>query len=144
METVSQNLRRQKPRAVLADRGYLNGPSIERIQAQGIEPYIALKAEAHERRSYDLRSEQIRRENPLQYKAPVLVAMEQKLRTKEGRRRYLRRQASIEPVIGIIKKVLGFEQFLLRGIAQVTLEWNLVCTAFNLKPLHKLILTTCG
>ena len=42
--------------------------------------------------------------------APVLVAMEQKLRTPEGRRRYLRRQASIEPVVGIIKRVLGFAQ----------------------------------
>jgi Transposase DDE domain len=52
-------------------------------------------------------------------------------------------QASIEPVIGIIKKVLGFEQFLLRGLAKVSLEWTLVCTAFNLKRLHKLVRTSC-
>lgn len=65
--------------------------------------------------------------------------MEQKLRTPEGRRRYLRRQASIEPVVGIIKKVLGFEQFSLRGLQKVTLEWNLVCVAYNLQRLHKLI-----
>jgi hypothetical protein len=130
------------PEAILADRGYLNEPSIERIQAQGIEAYVALNAEAHQRRSYDLRCEQTRRENPLKLKAPVLVAMEQKLRTAEGRRRYLRRQASIEPVIGIIKKVLGFEQFLLRTLAKVSLEWTLVCTAFNLKRLHKLVQTS--
>jgi Transposase DDE domain len=55
----------------------------------------------------------------------------------------VRRQASIEPVIGIIKKVLGFEQFLLRGLAKVSLEWTLVCTAFNLKRLHKLVQTSC-
>jgi transposase len=143
MELVSQNLAGAKPEAIVADRGYLNGPSIERIQAQGIEAYVALNAEAHERRSYDLRCEQTRRENPLKFKAPVLVAMEQKLRTAEGRRRYLRRQASIEPVIGIIKKVLGFEQFLLRGLAKVSSEWTLVCTAFNLKRLHKLVQTSC-
>jgi transposase len=143
IQQVSQNLAGQKPQAVLADRGYLNGPSLERIQAQGIESYVALNAEAHERRPYDLRCEQSRRENPLQFKAAVLVEMEQKLRTKAGRRRYLRRQASIEPVIGIIKKVLGFEQFLLRGLAKVTLEWKLVCTAFNLKRLHKLVQTAC-
>jgi IS5 family transposase len=130
------------PEAILADRGYLNGPSIERIQAQGMEAYVALNAEAHQRRSYDLRCEQTRRENPLKFKAPVLVAMEQKLRTAEGRRRYLRRQASIEPVIGIIKKVLGFEQFLLRTLAKVSLEWTLVCTAFNLRRLHKLVQTS--
>ena len=76
--------------------------------------------------------------NPRRYSAPVLVAMEQKLRTPEGRRRYLRRQASVEPVVGIIKRVLGFEQFSLRGLQNVTLEWNLVCMAYNLKRLHKL------
>jgi hypothetical protein len=41
--------------------------------------------------------------------------MEQKLRTPAGRARYLRRQASVEPVFGIIKKVIGFEQFSLRA-----------------------------
>jgi hypothetical protein len=137
VEAVSHSLG-QKPQAVLADRGYLNGPIIEQIQAQGIEAYVALNAEAYERRPYDLRSEEKRRENPRQYSAPVLVAMEQKLRTPEGRRRYLRRQASVEPVFGIIKKVLGFEQFSLRGLQKVTLEWNLVCVAYNLKRLHKL------
>ena len=138
IEAVSHNLG-QKPQAVLADRGYINGPMIEQIQAQGIEAYVAVSAEAHERRPYDLRSEDNRRENPREYTAPVLVAMEQKLRSPEGRRRYLRRQASVEPVVGIIKKVLGFEQFLLRGLQKVTLELNLVCVAYNLKRLHKLL-----
>jgi transposase len=138
LEAVSHNLG-QKPQAVLADRGYINGPSIEQIQAQGIEAYVALSAEALERRPYDLRCEHKRRENPRRYTAPVLVAREQKLRTPEGRRRYLRRQASVEPVVGIIKRVLGFEQFSLRGLQKVTLEWNLVCVAYNLKRLHKLL-----
>jgi hypothetical protein len=48
-------------------------------------------------------------------------------------------QPRLEPVFGIIKKVLGFEQFSLRGLQKVTLEWNLVCTAYNLKRLHKLL-----
>jgi len=65
--------------------------------------------------------------------------MEQKLRSPEGRRRYLRRQASVEPVVGIIKRVLGFEQFSLRGLQKVALEWNLVCVAYNLKRLHQLL-----
>jgi hypothetical protein len=73
---------------------------------RGLSPdaYVALSAEAHERRPDDLRCEDQRRENPRQYTAPVLVAMGQKLRTPEGRRRYLRRQASVEPVVGIIKR----------------------------------------
>ena len=132
----------QKPQAVLADRDYINGPMIEQIQGQGIEAYVAVSAEAHERRRYDLRCENQRREKPRQYRAAVLVAMEQKLRSPEGRAPYLRRQASVEPVFGIIKKVTGFEQFSLRGLQKVTLEWNLVCTAYNLRRLHKLLKPT--
>jgi Transposase DDE domain len=137
VEAVSSNLGR-KPQAVLADRGYINGPMIKQIQAQGIEAYVALSAEALERRPYDLRCEEKRRENPVRYTAPVLVAMAQKLGTAQGRRLYLRRQASVEPVVGITKKALRFEQFLLRGLQKVTLEWNLICVAYNLKRLHKL------
>ena len=65
LETVSRNLG-QKPKAVLADRGYINGPIIEQIQSQGIEAYVAVSAEAYERRPYDLRSEEKRREKPRQ------------------------------------------------------------------------------
>ncbi|MBV9672880.1 MAG: transposase [Verrucomicrobia bacterium] len=55
------------------------------------------------------------REKPRHYRAAVLVAMEQKLSSPEGRARYLRRQASVEPIFGIIKKILGFEQFSSEG-----------------------------
>src|SRR5258708_40186822 len=106
LEAVSHSLG-QKPEAVLADRGYLNGPSIEQIQSQGIEAYVALSAEAHERRPYDLRCEDKRRETARRYTTPGLGAMEQKLRTPEGRRRYLRRQARVERPAGRIKRVLG-------------------------------------
>jgi hypothetical protein len=138
VQAVRANLG-QKPQAVLADHGYVNGPILERIQNQGIEAFVALSAQAHERRRYDLREQKQRREKPRQHRAPVLVAMEQKLRTPEGQKRYLRRQASIEPVFGIIKRVLGFRQFSLRGLQKVALEWNLVCVAYNLKRLHKLL-----
>jgi hypothetical protein len=30
----------------------------------------------------------------------------------------------------------GFRRFSLRGHAKVSLEWNLVCLAYNLKRLH--------
>jgi Transposase DDE domain len=45
---------------------------------------------------------------------------------------------SVEPVIGIIKEVLGFRQFSLRGLTKVAGEWNLVCLAFDVKRLHAL------
>jgi hypothetical protein len=66
----------QKPQAVLADRGYLKGPSIEKIQGQGMEAYVALRAEAHERRRYDLRCQEKRSEKPLEFKGPILLEIE--------------------------------------------------------------------
>jgi hypothetical protein len=50
------------------------------------------------------------------------------------------RKCTVEPVIGIIKEVLGFRQFSLRGLLAAAGEWCLVCLAFNLKRLHTLYL----
>ena len=61
--------------------------------------------------------------------------MQEKLRSEEGKQVYRLRKSTVEPVFGIIKEVLGFRQFLLRGMQKVTLEWDLVCTAYNIKRL---------
>ena len=55
-----------------------------------------------------------------------------------AKRRYKLRQQTVEPVFGIIKSVMGFRQFLLRGVEKVGLEWRLVCVAYNLKRLHRI------
>ncbi len=64
--------------------------------------------------------------------------MAYKLQTEIGRAIYRLRKCTVEPVIGIIKEVLGFRQFSLRGLEAVNGEWCLVCLAFNLKRLHVL------
>jgi len=51
---------------------------------------------------------------------------------------YAKRKSTVEPVFGIIKAVMGFRQFLLRGKNAVKGEWVLVCIAFNLKRLFVL------
>ena len=61
--------------------------------------------------------------------------MSHRLKTKEGRARYALRKQTIEPVFGIIKSVMGFRRFSLRGLKKVTGEWTLVCMAWNLKRL---------
>ena len=63
-----------------------------------------------------------------------------KLQTEIGKAIYRLRKCTIEPVIGIIKEVLGFRQFWLRGQKAVGGEWCLVCLAFNLKRLRTLFL----
>ncbi len=61
--------------------------------------------------------------------------MQEKLKTEEGRKRYAKRMQTVEPVFGIIKSVMGFRQFLLRGLEKVNGEWGLVCLAYNVKRL---------
>jgi hypothetical protein len=73
--------------------------------------------------------------------ATPLEKMAYKLSTKIGQAIYRLRKCTVEPVIGIIKEVLGFRQFSLRGLKKVTGEWCLVCLAFNLKRLHILMIT---
>jgi hypothetical protein len=41
-------------------------------------------------------------------------------------------------VFGIIKHVMKFRQFHLRGVRQVGHEWNLVALAWNLKRMNAL------
>jgi hypothetical protein len=47
-------------------------------------------------------------------------------------------KATIEPAFGVIKQVMGFRQFLLRGLRAAKGEWSLVSSAFNLKRMHQL------
>ena len=61
------------------------------------------------------------------------------MKTEEGKKLYARRKSTVEPVFGIIKEVIGFRRFMLRGLDAVTGEWNLVCIAFNLKRMCKLV-----
>ena len=64
--------------------------------------------------------------------------MADRLTSVEGRARYRRRKAIVEPVIGSIKAVLGFRRFSLRGERKARGEWTVVCLATNLKRLHRL------
>jgi hypothetical protein len=62
------------------------------------------------------------------------------LQTDIGKAIYRLRKCTVEPVIGIIKEVLGFRQFSRRGLAAAAGEWCLVCLAFNLKRMHTLMM----
>jgi hypothetical protein len=64
--------------------------------------------------------------------------MQHRLQTPEGRKTYGQRKYTSEPPFGVIKAVMGFRQFLLRGLEAASGEWDLVCLAWNLKRLHVL------
>jgi Transposase DDE domain len=56
-----------------------------------------------------------------------------RLKAPDGKKLYALRKHPPEPVFGIIKSVLGFRQFPLRGLDSVRGQWSLVTMAWNLK-----------
>ena len=66
------------------------------------------------------------------------ATMAHRLKTPEGRKLYALRKQTPEPVFGIIKSVLGFRQFLLRGLDKVRGVWSLVTMAWNIKRMFTL------
>ena len=70
--------------------------------------------------------------------ASAQEGMAHRLQTAAGKALYKLRKQTVEPVFGIIKEVMGFRQFLLRGRAKVQLEWTLVCVSYNLKRMFRL------
>jgi len=61
--------------------------------------------------------------------------MRHRIATAAGRALYQLRQQTVEPVFGIIKEVPGFRRFSLRGLAKVSLEWDLLTLAYHLHRL---------
>jgi len=123
-----------KVEALLADNGYFSEGNVNACAAAGIEPAIAMGREAHHP-SLDARFAE---PPPLPQNPTSLQAMAHRLSTPEGKKRYALRKQTPEPVFGIIKSVLGFRQFLLRGLDQVCGEWSLVTMAWNLKRMFVL------
>jgi hypothetical protein len=118
----------------LMDNGYFSAANIGACVAQGIEPLIALGREAHHL-SLD---ERFGPDAPEPDTDDPVRKMAWRLKTRDGRALYAKRKATVEPVFGIIKQVMGFRQFSLRGLAAVTGEWTLVTLAFNLKRMNVL------
>ena len=119
---------------LLADTGYFSAANVDACEAAGIEPMIASGRQPHhpplgERFGPDPASP----EDP----TPV-EAMAHRLKTRAGRDLYALRKQIPEPVFGIIKSVMGFRQFLLRGLDKARGEWSLVTMAWNMKRLFVL------
>jgi transposase len=133
IDTVPAQLGR--PPAANLDTGYFSENNIAGLRARGIEPYIATGHSPHHQgwRAYFMDQP-----DPLPGEASVKEQMAYKLRTEIGKALYRLRKSTVEPVIGIIKEVLGFRQFSLRGLCSASGEWTLVCLAYNLKRLHTL------
>lgn len=118
-----------QPETLAADTGYYSEHNVNLCTNAGIEPLIAVKREGH----HPHFSERFSEPEPLAENASPVEKMKHKLKTKAGKAIYAKRKQTVEPVFGIIKSVMGFRQFLLRGLEKVRTEWSLVCLAWNLK-----------
>jgi len=131
-----------KVQTVLADSGYVNVEAIETVERDQVEVYAAVSSAGnHEQRRYDFRPKSLTeaaKQSTKKVTDPCLLKMQAKLQTDEGKKRYALRKQTVEPVFGILKSVLGFRQFLLRGLEKVNGEWSLLCLAYNLKRLATL------
>jgi len=118
-----------QPQTVLIDSGYFSEKNVATCEAARITPLIAVGREGH----HPGWRERFTEPKPLTADATPVEKMKHTLKTKAGRALYALRKQTVEPVFGIVKSVLGFRQFLMRGLENVQTEWTLVCLAWNLK-----------
>ena len=118
-----------EPETLLADNGYFSAANVTACEAAGIDPLIAMGRQSH----HPSLDERFAAPPPAPEHPTPVEAMAHRLQTPEGKRLYALRKHTPEPVFGIIKSVLGFRQFLLRGLDNVRGEWSLVTMAWNMK-----------
>jgi transposase len=123
-----------KPDTLLADSGYFSAANVDACANVGIKPLIPTGRQPH----YPPLSERLA-EAPTAPENPTSVeAMAHRLKTLEGKKLYALRKQTPEPVFGIIKSVMGFRQFSLRGLEKVRGEWSLVTMTWNIKRIFAL------
>jgi len=116
----------------IADNGFYSRENVKACIDNSFLPYLAPDREQHNQSPFD----RFREPPPLPDTADAVTQMKHRLKTAAGKAVYRIRKSTIEPVFGIIKAVMGFRRFMLRGFKAVQGEWTLVCMAWNIKRLH--------
>ena len=126
------------PDTLLIDSGFVSEAAVTAVEraTPGLTILAAMQREPHGRTVSQLEKRTDPPAPPPE--ASFAERMRHRTATAVGRALYKLRQQTVEPVFGIIKEVLGFRRFSLRGLAKVTLEWELVGLAYNFKRLHRL------
>ena len=118
-----------RPETLLADNGYFSEANVMACTAANIEPLIATGRQPH----HPSWRERFAAPPPAPENPTAVEAMAWRLRTPQGKQLYGLRKQTPEPVFGIIKSVMGFRQFLLRGLDCVRGEWSLVTMAWHIE-----------
>ncbi len=123
-----------QPVTRVADTGYYSEANVTACGLHAITLLIAMGREKH----HPDPMERFTEPAPLAEGATAVETMRHALKTQAGRGIYARRKGTVEPVIGILKSVLGFRQFLLRGLDNVQGELDLLALAWNMKRMFVL------
>jgi transposase len=128
--------------AVLVDSGFYSEAAVVAVEQKadgtpsGVTVYAAVEKQSHHKTVADLLPQpEPAAPGP---QASAKERMAHRLKTAAGKSLYKLRKQTVEPVFGIIKEMMGFRRFLLRGRVKVNLEWLLVCVSYNLKRLFAL------
>ena len=121
---------------VVADQGYFSKKNVKKTAERGVQPVISLDRQKH---NQPLEKRLRHKEGPPPQGASALERMKHILETDQGKALYARRKTTVETVFGIIKEVMGFRRFSMRGLKKVSGEWTLVTIAWNLKRMHCLL-----
>ena len=132
----------EEVKAVLVDSGFYSEAAVQTVEqkpeggATGITVYAAVEKHSHHKTVADL----LPQPEPMAPgpEASAKEIMAHRLKTEPGKALYKLRKQTVEPVFGIIKEVMGFRRFMLRGRSKVGLEWTLVCVSYNLKRMFTL------
>lgn len=131
VEAIKDNIGGSKPKKVSADTGYFSESNIDYLEGERIDGYLATGKHKHTDIPESAPCGRIAKD------ATKKERMARKLRTKKGRETYSKRKQIVEPVFGQIKEVRGFRRFLLRGLENVTGEWDLICLTHNVLKLFR-------
>ena len=120
--------------SLIADNGYCSQANAHACSDAGIEPLLAIRRETH----HIPVMERFAPDAPAPETTDPLTRMAHQLGTQAGRALYKLRKQTVEPVFGIIKRVMGWRQMSMRGLEKANGEWNLVAMAWNIKRMHVL------
>ena len=131
VEEIKKNTDGETPEKLSADSGYFSEFNVEYLEGECVDGYIATNRQKHGDAPELAGCGRIAKDATKQER------MTRKLRTKKGRETYSKRKQIVEPVFGQIKETRGFRRFLLRGLENVSAEWDLICLTHNLLKLFR-------
>jgi len=119
---------------LVADNGFFSQANVLACEQAQVVPLLAIKREQH----HQALLERFAPDAPQPQTAEPVEQMKHRLGTQAGRALYSLRKQTVEPVFGIIKRVMGWRQMSMRGLAKAQGEWSLVTMAWNIKRMHVL------